>query len=382
MMASLVAANAQVLSDGYYRVQNSTTKRWAMLADDKAHVNKAVAGPEGVNLNAIRTYLNFDRIVSNPGSVIKLTYSSSGGGYTLGAQGTNTLDMLKDYGSYYLTLRQSGRTYIASAHAEGVDIHLADEPLKNEEIDDTLGFMNPSGSSTQYWYITPVDATTDNYFGFTPSLTVGGKYYQPFYADFGFTSYSEGIKAYYVDRVSEGLGIAELREITDDVKPAAVPMIIEATSIEPANNKINIVDDRGNTPSDNKLSGVYFCATNDLLNWWDYPSGDHEVYTINDSATMRLLDVENGQLVLKKSKVKYLPANSFYLKVSKSCPDVLRLLSAEEFATGISSVKVETKSADNAVYNLNGQRVSTSGLDNLPAGVYIQNWKKIIRRKY
>lgn len=57
------SANAQVLADGYYRVQNSNTKRWAVLADDKAYVDENVGGVGAVNLEAIRTYLHFNKIV-------------------------------------------------------------------------------------------------------------------------------------------------------------------------------------------------------------------------------------------------------------------------------------------------------------------------------
>lgn len=390
-LASVCASvNAQqVLADGYYRAQNTRTERYCLLADDYAYVDKSIsgAGTGSVYLQAIRTYRPFERVAYEPGSIIKFTYSQSGKGYTLAAQGTDTYTMLKNYGNYYLTVawNSRGRGYTAAASAQGFNIRLTDESLDTDgqfsEKWDTLGFMQPTGSQNySYWRITPVDATTDNYFGFKPTLSVNGKYYLPFYAGFGFTKYSNGIRAYYVDRVNEGKGVAELREITDNNLPAGFPMIIETSNADPTNNRVNVTDG-GNVPNDNKLTGVYFCSAKELLPSYDQPGAHHEdVYTLNDPSTMRLLAVDNGQLVLKKSSAKFIPANSFYLKVSSSCPDVVRLLNVEDFTTGITSITSDKPAnASNDVYNLNGQRVSTTGLDNLPQGIYIYNGKKVVK---
>lgn len=377
-----IAAYGQALADGYYRVQNTRTQRWALLADDKAYVDKQVAGESAVNLEAIRTYRNFDRVVSEPGSVIKFIYNRSAAGYTLAAQGTDTHTMLQSHGSYYLSVRQSGRSYIASAYAQGFNIHLSDEDFDDPstgyiERYDSLGYMLPTGRNTQYWFITPVSASTDNYFGFRPTLSVGGKYYLPFYASFGFTKYSEGIKAYYVNRVNEGGGVAELREITSDVFPAGVPMIIETSGASPSDNRVNIVDG-GTAPAGNLLHGVYFCSAAELLPRYDRPTKDHEAYTLNNPATMRLLGEENGRLVLKKSTAKYIPANSFYLSVSEDCPDVLRLVGADEFVAGVNRVSVSATPADGKVFSIDGRCVSTTGLSGLASGIYISNGKKVV----
>lgn len=385
-------AQGKVLDDGFYRVQNTRSERWCTLADDYAYVDEsaASAGTGSVYLQAIRTYKPFDKVVSNPGSVIKFIYSQSGNGYTLAAQGTDTYTMLKSHGNYYLTLRKNGKAYTASAYAKGFNIHLSDEYVEGEEKYDTLGYMQPTGDQYQYWFITPIDANTDNYFGFRPTVTVGDKYYLPFYAGFSFKKHSDGIKAYYIDGLKQRAGVARLHEITDENLPSGVPMIIEVSSSEPVNNKVDVVDGNGTAPKDNLLKGVYFCSAKELLPDYDQPGPHHnDVYTLNDSKTMRLLGVENGQLVLKKSSSKFIPANSFYLPVNDYCADVVRLVDAEEFAatqepdptTGIESVSVDKKPAANGfVYNLNGQRVSASGLTNLPAGIYIYQGKKVVKK--
>lgn len=126
-------------------------------------------------------------------------------------------------------------------------------------------------------------------------------------------------------------------------------MIIETASMEPSSNKVNIVSSNAAAPTDNLLSGVYFCSAIDLLNWWDGTSKDHNVYTLNDPTTMRVLAVENGDLVLKKSTEKYIPANSFYLKVSADCADVVKFVDSATFdattepdpPTGIASVTAD-----------------------------------------
>ena len=227
---------AQVISDGFYRVQNTRTQRWCVLADDYAYVDESAsgAGTGSVYLQAIRTYKPFEHVVSDPGSIIKFTYSQKGKGYTLAAQGTDTYTMLKKHGEYYLTLRQNGKAYTASAYAKGFNIHLSDERLENDEKYDTLGYMQPTGEQYQYWYITKVDASTDNYFGFKPTLSAAGKNYLPFYAGFSFKKHSDGIRAFYIDSIKPRAGVARYREITDETLPAGVPMIIETSSSEPA----------------------------------------------------------------------------------------------------------------------------------------------------
>lgn len=382
LTAACLAMNAQAISDGYYRVKNSTTNRWAVLCDDKADVDEKVAGTSAVDLAAIRTYLNFDRIVYDPGSVIKFIYVQSGNGYTLAAQGTDTQTMLAktNHPNYYLSLRASGRTYMASATAMGFNIHLADQRLQNDADVDSMGYMLPAGDN-QYWFINALDASSsDNYFGFKPTLTLGNKHYLPFYASFGFTAYSDGIKAYYVDQIDEYHGNAELREITGESFPAETPMIIETTGATPADNKVNVIDGTATVPADNLLTGVYFCSARELLAWWDQPGKDHEVYTLNDPETMRVLGIDHGHLALVKSTAKYIPANSFYLKVESSCPDVLRLLNADDYVTGISTVKASETKAENSnvVFNLNGQQVSSNGIEGLAPGIYIQNGKKLV----
>ena len=103
---------------------------------------------------------------------------------------------------------------------------------------------------------------------------------------------------------------------------------------------------------------------------------------------MRVLAVEDGDLVLKKSTEKYIPANSFYLKVSADCADVVKFVDSATFdattepdpSTGIASVTADKNAVSAFVYNLNGQCVSVSGLKSLPKGVYIVNGKKVVRR--
>ena len=390
MAAVSMTGMAQVISDGFYRVQNTRTQRWCVLADDYAYVDESAsgAGTGSVYLQAIRTYKPFEHVVSDPGSIIKFTYSQKGKGYTLAAQGTDTYTMLKKHGEYYLTLRQNGKAYTASAYAKGFNIHLSDERLENDEKYDTLGYMQPTGEQYQYWYITKVDASTDNYFGFKPILSAAGKNYLPFYAGFSFKKHSDGIRAFYIDSIKPRAGVARYREITDETLPAGVPMIIETSSSEPANNKVDVVDGDGTAPAGNLLQGVYFCSVKEILPYYDDPGAHHEdVYTSYDPSTMRLLGVDNDRLVLRKSSTRYVPANSFYLPVPADCADVVRIVDAAEFAatvepdpqpTGIESVKTETKSNDTFVYNLKGQRVSANGLQNLPSGIYIYQGRKVV----
>jgi len=132
---------------------------------------------------------------------------------------------------------------------------------------------------------------------------------------------------------------------------------------------------------------VYFCNGK-------RPESSKDAYTKFDPATMRVLSVVNGNLVLTNDaperlnelkvvdwttymqvKVKCLPANTSYFKAGADTPDVL-LLSSD--ADGIAEIRSEQKQASaEGVYSISGTRLrATSDLQGLPAGVYIVNGKK------
>ena len=373
-------AQLNTLPSGYYRVQNTATQRYAALYDNKGKIDKVSTT---VDAGAIRTYYGFDRVVSDPASVIYFTRSASG--YQLRAQGTTSVQIL---GNYYIQLRYNGKSYQAYGQQSGYSVYLSDERLDGDtkatgtgvykEKYDSMGYMSSGGQNYKYWFFKAVDAATDNYFGFSPRLQSGTDYYQSFYAEFPFSFASSGVKAYYVDRRDDGKGVARMTEITSTEIPGKTPMIIRSTTSDPSLNRINLLTSSSATVSGNLLTGVYFCSSDNLLPFYDQLAMNHENYVLNNPSTMRVLDVLNGELVLRKVDWKYIPRNSFYMTVAAGSPDVYKLLLPEAYATGIGSVSTN-RAADNAIYTLSGQKVSGGNLESLPAGVYIRNGRKVVK---
>lgn len=146
------------------------------------------------------------------------------------------------------------------------------------------------------------------------------------------------------------------------------------------------------TPADNAATGIYFC----LGDKWTA----HYNSTKFDATTMRVLAVsaagklaattatDNLSTVAIKEKdasgqrktITAIPANSWYLKVSASAPKELTLMSADEYATGITHVSNSTDKHTYEVYTLQGVQVkkNAASLDNLPQGIYIVNGKKVV----
>jgi len=369
------STNFAQVATGYYRVQNANTKRYAALYDTKAKVDKLATNAD---LSAIRTYYYYDRIVSDPASVIYI--DSENGNYALKVQGSSTREMMGDYS--LIIKKASAIAYTAYGTYNNYSVYLCDEGFddgKSFSSDaDTLAYMATSGN-LKYWYINAISSADDtNYFGFKPDLKVGNDYYQSFYASFPFSFASTNTKAYYIDKKSDERGIVELKEFTGQDLPASTPMIIKSNSDNPSDNRVNLLTSSVTAPSDNLLTGVYFCSVPSQFVWYDQIY-NHDNYVENNPATMRVLQVQDGALVLKKVDWKYIPRNSFYMSVSTSAPDVYRVLSPEDYLTGIHAVISDSQSEKAGdVYNLSGQKVGDN-TDILPHGVYIQNGIKILK---
>lgn len=362
MLATAGVSFAQTIANGYYRFQNQATGRYIVVVDNTGSVD---IFSTSADLGAVHTFSDFEgNVVSNPGSVI---YAKAvGDGYDLQSQGASTYDMV----GYYLRIRETrdnDNTYWAYATKSGMTQYINDAVFETDE-----GMVGTNDSRGRKWYILPIDASSDNYFGVRPSCEVGGKYYQPFFADFPFTFYSEGMKAYYVTKYAEGMAV--LKEYTGGTVPANMPMIIECGSSEPTGNRLNLLTDSPAVASDNILSGTYF------NNSW--PTA-HINRVANDPETTRLLGVTStGELgFVKKTDVDYVPANTAYLKVTPGTADELRLVSEEDFTAGVDEIMVNgNANTPDGIYTLTGVKVAEgkSIPANLPAGVYISGGKKFV----
>ena len=374
--ATMLGAQAQLSGAGYYRVKNVSTGRYMSLSDNHSR---------GVDFNsctadcgAMQTSKIMDNIYSDPGSIFYLDHIS-GVSYNVVGQGTSLHDII----NYYIYISPVGSYYKIYQEQKGQRITLSDfdDVEENESYVATLG-----GKTT--WYITPLN-TTDNYIGVKPTISVGDKHYAAVFAGYPYTL-GTGMKAYYINKVIENEGVVIIKELTGTI-PANTPVLIECSSTDISKNQITPVLNSDAVPSDNLAMGVYFC----LGDRWSA----HYNSTKFDPSTMRVLSLNTyGNLAVSTSTqnlktvmieprgadgkhltVTAIPANSWYIPVSSSAPSELKLVTAEQYATGIKDITVKPASLYN-VYTLEGVQIkkNATSISDLHQGIYIINGKKVV----
>ncbi|MCR4959664.1 MAG: hypothetical protein K6B13_13850, partial [Prevotella sp.] len=279
----------------------------------------------GYDVDALRTWGPFSRVVSDP-STVYFIENAGGNFYNLKGQGKDVYDFV----GRYLTVKpinyQGQTLYTASGIYQGVEVYLADSD-PDPDFPDNPGFLNTGGNALQkMWKILPVNVNDNsNYFGITPEVTIGDKYYAPFFASFPFTPYSSGLKAYTVTIIDGDMAV--MTEVQGKVA-GGTPVIIACPSSTPAGNRINIEMQDAATPAGNLLKGEYFNSSDfygtkafhyNALPW--------------DAATMRILGVtSDGKLgFIKSTKQKTIPRNKAYIVVSANAPDEIKLMTQAEY---------------------------------------------------
>ena len=361
-------------ADGYYRVHNLKTDRYVYVTDNTGKINYQATDAE---MGAIQLWKNHDKTISDPASIIYLQKKGENSGgiyYDLKSQGTGVYSIIK----YYVYLYESRGSY--QLYAEGK--YLCDNEITERE----QGYMGIDRSGDyRRWVSTYLDVTGDEYFGITPSVKSGSRYYHPFYADFGFTLYSEGMKVWYISKTDpECVVISELKS---KVIPARTPVIIECSSKYPTNNRLDLKYSYASGPADNVLKGVYF-------NNPDRPKS-RDSRTEFDPATMRVLGITaDGKLGYILSTVKpdskngkqYLEANQSYLVVDGNVAEELPIVTEEEYELILqervmASVRNAAGDRKYPVYMLSGRKVGDldeKQLNSLPDGIYIVNNRKYV----
>ena len=374
--ATMLGAQAQLSGAGYYRVKNVSSGRYMSLSDNHSR---------GVDFNsctadcgAMQTSKIMDNIYSDPGSIFYLDHIN-GVSYNVVGQGTSLHDII----NYYIYISPVGSYYKIYQEQKGQRITLSDfdDVEENESYVATLG-----GKTT--WYITPLN-TTDNYIGVKPTISVGDKHYAAVFAGYPYTL-GTGMKAYYINKVIENEGVVIIKELTGTI-PAKTPVLIECSSTDISKNQITPVLNSDAVPSDNLAIGVYFC----LGDRWSA----HYNSTKFDPSTMRVLSLNTyGNLAVSTSTqnlktvmieprgadgkhltVTAIPANSWYIPVSSSAPSELKMVTAEQYATGIKDITVKPASLYN-VYTLEGVQIkkNATSISDLHQGIYIINGKKVV----
>lgn len=374
--ATMLGAQAQLNGAGYYRVKNVSTGRYMSLSDDHSR---------GVDFNsctadcgAMQTSKIMDNIYSDPGSIFYLDHID-GVSYNVVGQGTSLHDII----NYYIYISPVGSYYKIYQEQKGQRITLSDF----DDVEEDESYVATIGGKTT-WYITPLN-TTDNYIGVKPTISVGDKHYAAVFAGYPYTL-GAGMKAYYINKVIENEGVVIIKELTGTI-PAKTPVLIECSSTDISKNQITPVLNSDAVPSDNLAMGVYFC----LGDRWSA----HYNSTKFDPSTMRVLSLNTyGNLAVSTSTqnlktvmieprgadgkhltVTAIPANSWYIPVSSSAPSELKLVTAEQYATGIKDITVKPASLYN-VYTLEGVQIkkNATSISDLHQGIYIINGKKVV----
>ncbi len=357
--AMTLGAAAQFNGNGYYRVYNLgrsvlDKKMYYVYVDYNRTIVSTSAGT-GQNFEAIALWQDTRRSpISDPASVVYAKLS--GNTVDLEAQGTSVSQMTDN--KLYLTQNGKANSYMLSAIKSGVTLYLWSST--NYILYHYIATTTEAKGKTayKYWAVTPVSSSSDNYFGVKPTLAANGKYYAPFYAGFPFKFASSGMKAYYVKNYnSEHFA---LEEITSEVKPGKTPMLIECSSENPSDNRLDLQYGNFSGVSGNKLKGTYFC--NDFMEGTVFP--DARV-TFNPK-TMRTWNVENGQLVLSTNieylhestladyfpeelGVGYINSNESYLVVPESTNTTLTLV-----PTGVNEITSYADAAEPVSYSTIG----------------------------
>ena len=330
-----LATFAQFAGDGYYRVKNVASERYITVCDNRGSVNVATTSAD---MGAVELYKGFDNVVADPGSILYIDETASG--FKFHSQGTDTYEII----GYYLKLsKNSDGSYKAYQGNSMMVMYLGDSETTSV-VDGKLS-TNAKGKYRD-WYILPVtSSSTDNYFGLKPEVKAADGYYASFYASFPFTVVSKATKVYYIDKVDNGMAV--YKEITDGVVPAAAPVFVKCVSENPVDNKLDIAANDA-AISGNKLSGVYFNNDNKA----------HLNRTAYDPETMRVLGTDaDGKLAYIKVDYDYLPANRSYLTVPAGSPDVVKVVSEQEYQAIQESLKSYT-----VTFVIDGEVISSQTL--------------------
>ena len=331
-----VLADAQLSGSGFYRVKNYGTDNYFRVCDNTGSINYAATTAD---MAAIQLWNGLDASLSEPGSV--LYFENKGGNYwDITSQGTGVYKIIGRYVEIKTTGTKDNLTfYQVSATESGVTLYLSDVGSWGGDFN-TLGTTGKG--ATRRWLVEPIDASTDSYFGVSPSISASGKYYAPFYADFAFSFASSGMKAYYVSKVDGD--IAVLSEVTADVIPASTPLIIECSSADKSDNRLNLLTGKYNAVSGNVLKGVYFCN--------EFRENSKDAITAFDASSMRVWGVSaEGKLTLNSETSalhvnwwgdddnRYLNANQSYLPVASGTASEMTLMTESEYAEYKSSME-------------------------------------------
>ena len=333
LFLSIVAdSQTPLVQNGFYRARNQTTQRYISVVDNYGYIDYQSTSAD---LGAIVSYnfgnvadapnWNYEKILSNPATIVYTEYNSGTDGYNLYCQGANTYSIVASYLKVSSYSHNGKSAYQMYASKSGILRYLNDAVNYGENE----SYLE-AGSFGEYshWDVLPLSTAGENYFGMLPTCSVGNDHYLSFYASFPFSFYSDGMKGYYVNIVDKDLHVAVINEIganKTDI-PGGMPMIVKCSSSNPSDNRLDIHTSTATLPNDNLLKGVYFC------NVKRQATNPHNDFVLNNPETMRVLGVlSDGAIGLKVSDEKYIAKNTCYLEVEPGTPSELYIVTPEEY---------------------------------------------------
>ena len=297
----------------YYRVQNTSTKRYVSVRDNVGSVN---VSSKTADVKAVEMVSGFNNVVSDPATIIGLT-DKGADYYDFSAQGTSVSQIINKNKANVIikpATDDSYLVYVTYKGSAGGMTGYANAYLTDPGSDIAVGYADSESSARKgngIWSIIPVANDGSNYFGVNMDLNANGKYYTTLYTDFPY-QLSEGMKAYVVSEIDGGK--VNLEDISPYV-PAETPVILESSSSSASDNKLQPLATTVNSSfTANNLKGVYF--NHDA-------GGKHTVRTAFAKKTMRLLTVKDGEIAFVNEGDAYIPANTAYLKVASGTSSTL-----------------------------------------------------------
>ena len=297
----------------YYRVQNTSTKRYVSVRDNVGSVS---VSSKTADVKAVEMVSGFNNVVSDPATIIGLT-DKGANYYDFSAQGTSVSQIINKNKANVIikpATDDSYLVYVTYKGSAGGMTGYANAYLTDPGSDIAVGYADSESSARKgngIWSIIPVANDGSNYFGVNMDLNANGKYYTTLYTDFPY-QLSEGMKAYVVSEIDGGK--VNLEDISPYV-PAETPVILESSSSSASDNKLQPLATTVNSSfTANNLKGVYF--NHDA-------GGKHTVRTAFAKKTMRLLTVKEGEIAFVNEGDAYIPANTAYLKVASGTSSTL-----------------------------------------------------------
>ena len=326
LLSMAQSEGGQYTGSGYYRVKNKDTQRYIGIVDNRAKIDGY-----DINLGAFFSYKGFEEQVAfNPATICYFQYVS---GDVSGLSKANLIGQklnLYNVANVYLDINKlTDGSYMLTGTRSGVSARLTDYEPSSDEVDQKK--IGTTGKY-MYWYILPVNDDPGQYFGVMPDLKDGsGTYWATMYASFPYTPKAGTATKSYTVRVADGFAVVQ--EITEMVGVDA-PVLIRCNGATPSDNRLNIPNSQTSFSKTTALKGNWYCYNH--INKRTGERLDHWNMTAYDPSTMRMLGLTaDGKPAFVKSDIEWLPANKAYLQVPAGSPDVLPILTEEEYVAWV-----------------------------------------------